>query len=62
MISIAIKLFNVQRSQRSSLLAFGRQFSTAKISGSVSPYYILGVDQSATFDEIKKQYFKLGND
>ena len=28
---------------------------------SFNPYYILGVDKETPFDEIKKQYFKLGN-
>ena len=61
MISIVKTLFHVQPIQKVTWQSMRRHFSTSRSGGSVSPYYILGVDQSATFEEVKKQYYKLGN-
>ena len=36
-----------------------RGFSTAQMDAT-NPYYILGLEKNASYDEIKKQYYKLG--
>jgi len=38
-------------------VGFVRPFSSSK---AYNPYYILGVEKEMSFDEIKKQYYKLG--
>ena len=57
MLALGRKMF----ATKASYGAFPRLFSTTRSSGSSNPYYVLGVEKTENFEEIKRQYYKLGN-